>query len=301
MPRGISSISTKLVEKLLPEKWLKRYEVLVYSAGINFLAAEYLVVSFLVGIIVALIVDMFFTAAYAAVAFLALFFGMAFGYPHWKINKRIEEMERMLPDAFFYLASSLKAGISFSEALEELTTTKLGALTEEFKKTVAEIKKGRSTADALRAFAVRNRKSTVIYRSIMIIIEALERGAPMSDVLVFVGNDVREILRIKQERKASTGMQVMFFIITSGAIGPLILGIVSQVMKAMSIGEVTFPIDTIQTILLGFVILQAIVSGLGIGVIREGTFSAGLKYSLLLVVMGVVVFKGASSFQLGGF
>ncbi|NJD98719.1 type II secretion protein F [Thermococcus sp. LS1] len=300
MPKGLSSLSTRLVERLLPEKWLKRYEVFIYSAGINFLATEYLVVSFLMGLIGALVVGLFLTGLYAIAAFLALFLGMAFGYPYWKINKRIEEMEKMLPDAFFYLASSLRAGISFSEALEELTTAKFGALTEEFKKTVAEIKKGRSTVEALKAFAIRNRKSTVIYRSMMIIIEAIERGAPMSDILVFVGNDVREILRIKQERKASTGMQVMFFIITSGVIGPLILGIVSQVMGAMSTGEITFPIDTIKTILLGFVVLQAIVSGLGIGVIREGKFSAGLKYSLLLVVMGVVVFKGASSFQLGG-
>jgi pilus assembly protein TadC len=223
---------------------------------------------------------------------------MAFCYPHWKISKRIDEMEKMLPDAFFYLASSLRAGISFSEALEELTTAKFGSLTEEFKKTVAEIKKGRPTVDALRAFAIRNRKSPVIYRSMMIIIEALERGAPMSDVLVFVGNDVREILRIKQERKASTGMQVMFFIITSGFIGPLILGIVAQVMVAMSTGNVEFPVETVRAILLGFVALQAIVSGLGIGVIREGKYSAGIKYSLLLVVMGVAVFQGASALNL---
>ncbi|NJE46102.1 type II secretion protein F [Thermococcus sp. GR7] len=300
MPRRLSSLSTRLIERLIPKMWLKRYEVFIYSAGINFLAVEYLVVSFLVGIIGALVVDLFLTTLYALAAFLALFLGMAFGYPYWKITKRIEEMEKMLPDAFFYLASSLRAGISFSEALEELTTAKFGALTEEFKKTVAEIKKGRSTVEALRAFAIRNRKSTVIYRSMMIIIEAIERGAPMSDILVFVGNDVREILRIKKERKASTGMQVMFFIVTSGFIGPLILGIVSQVMGAMSTGEITFPIDTIKTILLGFVVLQAIVSGLGIGVIREGKFSAGLKYSLLLVVMGVVIFQGASSFQIGG-
>ncbi|WP_048055109.1 type II secretion system F family protein [Thermococcus onnurineus] len=300
MPRRLSSLSTRLIERLIPKMWLKRYEVFIYSAGINFLAVEYLVVSFLVGIIGALVVDLFLTKLYALAAFLALFLGMAFGYPYWKITKRIEEMEKMLPDAFFYLASSLRAGISFSEALEELTTAKFGALTEEFKKTVAEIKKGRSTVEALRAFAIRNRKSTVIYRSMMIIIEAIERGAPMSDILVFVGNDVREILRIKKERKASTGMQVMFFIVTSGFIGPLILGIVSQVMGAMSTGEITFPIDTIKTILLGFVVLQAIVSGLGIGVIREGKFSAGLKYSLLLVVMGVVIFQGASNFQIGG-
>jgi pilus assembly protein TadC len=136
----------------------------------------------------------------------------------------------------------------------------------------------------------------------MIIIEALERGAPMSDVLVYVGNDVREILRIKQERKASTGMQMMFFIITSGFIGPLILGVVSQVMESVGSGLIVLPVDTIRLILLAFVAIQALISGLGIGVIREGKYSAGLKYSLLLIVMGVGIFQTVSTLNIqGGF
>jgi len=295
----LSSVLVSAIERVVPAKWLKRYEVFIYSANINFLAAEYLVVSVLIGIIAGLIA---YVASlnwmYFPVAFLAGFIGMAFGYPYWRVNKRIEEMEKMLPDAFFYLASSLRSGISFSEALEELATAKFGPLTDEFKKTVAEIKKGRPTVDALRSFAIRNRKSTVIYRSMMIIIEALERGAPMSDVLVFVGNDVREILRIKQERKASTGMQAMFFIITSGVVGPLILGVVGKIMVSMNIGDINIPMDSVRNIILGFVIIQAVISGLGIGVIREGKYSAGLRYSLLLVMMGVVIYEAISTLNL---
>ena len=297
---SLSSTLISFISRIVPQKWMKRYELFIYSSGLNFLAAEYLVVSLLMGVIFAVVVAMFSNWLYTLGTFIAVFLGMAFGYPYWLVMKRTEEMERNLPDAFFYLASSLRAGISFSEALEELTTAKFGALTDEFRKTVSEIKKGRPTADALRAFAIRNRKSTVLYRSMMIIIEALERGAPMSDVLVYVGNDVREILRIKQERKASTGMQTMFFITTSGFIGPLILGIVAQVMKSVSSGSITFPMDTITMILLGFVVIQAVISGLGIGVIREGKYTAGIKYSLLLVLMGVVIFKGTLAINFGG-
>lgn len=299
MAGGLSPALIRLTERIVPRRWMKRYEVFLYSSGVNFLAAEYLVVSLLIGVIGALTVWLFSTSIYALITFIALFSGMAFGYPYWRLTKRLDEMEKMIPDAFFYLASSLRAGISFSEALEELTTAKFGALTEEFKKTVSEIKKGRPTVDALRAFALRNRRSSVIYRSMMIIIEALERGAPMSDVLAYVGNDVREVLRIKQERKASTGMQVMFFIVTSGFVGPLILGIVTQTMIAMNTGSMAFPVGSVKTILLAFVAIQAVVSGLGIGVIREGKYSAGIKYALMLVTMGVVIFQGASGLNIG--
>ena len=298
---GLTGVLVGLLERIIPDRWRKRYELFVYSAGIEFLGMEYLIISILSSIIAGLLVDMVSSGLNAIVATLVVFLGMAFGYPYWRIIKRIEDMEKHLPDAFFFLASSLRAGISFSEALEELTTAKFGALTEEFRRTVSEIKKGRPTVDALRAFAVRNRRSPVIYRSMMIIIEALERGAPMSDVLVSVANDVREILRIKQERKASTGMQTMFFIITSGFIGPMILGIVAKVMESMS-GPgtgVVLPVEALQNIMLGFVVLQAIVSGLGIGVIREGKYTAGLKYAVLLVSLGVVIYRSMLSVNLG--
>ncbi|ASI99359.1 type II secretion system F family protein [Thermococcus celer] len=299
MADGVFGVLTQLIERIIPNRWIRRYDFFIYSAGINFLAAEYLLLALIVGIIGALIAWLFSNVLYAGVTLITLFAGVAFGYPYWRLTKRLDEMEKMIPDAFFYLASSLRAGISFSEALEELTTAKFGALTEEFKKTVSEIKKGRPTVDALRAFALRNRRSSVIYRSMMIIIEALERGAPMSDVLAYVGNDVREVLRIKQERKASTGMQVMFFIVTSGFVGPLILGIVTQTMIAMNTGSMAFPVGSVKTILLAFVAIQAVVSGLGIGVIREGKYSAGIKYALMLVTMGVVIFQGASGLNIG--
>ncbi|WP_456368486.1 type II secretion system F family protein [Thermococcus sp.] len=296
---GLSSALISIVERIIPPKYLKRYEIFIYSAGLNFLAAEYLVISFMFGLIIGLALFIFNTL-YGLLGFLAGFGGLAFFYPYWKISKKISEIEKNLPDAFFYLASSLRAGISFSEALEELSTAKFGVLTEEIKRTVAEIRKGRPTVDALRAFAIRNKKSTVLYRSMMIIIEALEKGAPMSDVLVNVANDVREILRIQQERKASTGMQVMFFIITSGFVGPLILGIVLQIMSSMSSPElgVAFPVKILSQIFLLFVIIQAVLSGLGIGVIREGKYSAGLKYSGMLIVLSFLVFKMAQLIKL---
>jgi len=294
----------KPLEKLLPRRWVRRYELFLYSAGISFSALEFLVVSLLLSGLIGLIAFILSPVKiYALPVFLGLFLGISFVYPYYLLTRKIEDMEKNLPDAFFYLASSLRAGVSFSEALEEASTARFGALTEEFKRTVQEIKRGRSTMEALRAFAIRNKRSSVIYRSTMIILEAYERGAPMADVLVAVANDVREILRIKKERKASTGMQAMFFIIASGFIGPFILGVVSQIMGGMNTPEVglNLPLEAIKNVSLAFVAIQAIVSGLGIGIIREGKFSAGFKYSAMLAILGIVIFLVATRVQISGF
>jgi len=301
--RGVSGALISLVERIIPKKLLKRYEFLIYSAGMEFLASEYIVISLLLALIVAILVGMFSTVLNAVIAFLGAFVGVAYAYPYWRMTKRIDEMERFLPDAFFYLASSLRAGISFSEALEELSTAKFGALTDEFRRTVAEIRKGRSVIEALRAFALRNRRSAVIYRSMMIIIEALERGAPMSDVLVSVANDARELIRIQQERKASTGMQTMFFIITSGFIGPLILALTGKITQSISGAGtgIVLPVEEIQKVIFGFVLIQAVISGLGIGVIREGRYTAGLKYALILLIMSGAVYRLMMKIKLGFF
>ena len=294
----------KPLEKLLPRRWVRRYELFLYSAGISFSALEFLVVSLLLSGLIGLIAFILSPVKiYALPVFLGLFLGISFVYPYYLLTRKIEDMEKNLPDAFFYLASSLRAGVSFSEALEEASTARFGALTEEFKRTVQEIKRGRSTMEALRAFAIRNKRSSIIYRSTMIILEAYERGAPMADVLVAVANDVREILRIKKERKASTGMQAMFFIIASGFIGPFILGVVSQIMGGMNTPEVglNLPLEAIKNVSLAFVAIQAIVSGLGIGIIREGKFSAGFKYSAMLAILGIVIFLVATRVQISGF
>ena len=94
----------------------------------------------------------------------------------------------------------------------------------------------------------------------------------------------------------------MFFIIASGFIGPAILGIVSQIMNSMSSPEMgfTLPLEAIGNISLAFVAIQAIVSGLGIGIIREGKFSAGFKYSAMLAILGEIIFLVATRVQISG-
>lgn len=294
-------VIVNLVSRIIPEKILKKYEFLLYSAGIKFLASEYLTISILssFGVSIAMYI-LTKNPLYTLIGVVAVLTFLLIIYPNWKISKRVAEMEQMLPDAFFYLASILRAGVSFPEALEDITETKLGALTEEFRRTVEEMRKGKSTIEALRAFALRNKRSPIIYRSMMIIIESMERGAPMADVLVSVANDVREILRIKRERKASTGMQAMFFIASSGFVGPLIIGMVSQLAAGLSGPQtgIELPVDELKTVLMLFVIIQAIISGIGIGVIREGNYSSGVKYSVLLAIMAGIIFSIASRLKL---
>jgi len=294
---------TDALEKILPSKFLKRYDLFLYSAGIDFRASEYLVISLFIGIILGIVIYIFSSSIPGLlVGILAGFGGFGYFYPYIRITRRIEDMEKALPDAFFYLAGSLRAGVSFSEALEELASAKFGALTLEFRRTVSEIKRGRPTVEALRAFALRNKRSPVIYRSTMIIIEALERGAPMADVLVAVANDVREIIRIQKERKASTGMQMMFFLVSSGFVGPFIVAVVSNIARGM-IGSgmgLSIPVSELTLVLWLFSIVQGFISGIGIGIIREGKFSAGIRYGVLLAIMAGAVFWGGTKVNIGG-
>jgi len=289
----VSSRLAKVIESVVPKKYLKRYDLLLYSAGIDFKASEYIVISLIFGVIGGVLAFIFTDSLkILTISFLIVFLTFLYLYPNFRIVRRIEEMERALPDAFFYLAGSLRAGVSFSEALEELSTAKFGALTREFMRTVAEMKRGRPTVDALRAFALRNKKSLVIYRSMMIVIEALERGAPMADVLIAVGNDVREILRIKKERKASTGMQMMFFLTSGGFVGPFIVAIVSKISEfiASSGTGIQIPVSDLRVVLWLFSVIQGFVTGIGIGVIREGKFSSGMRFGIIVALMAGFVF-----------
>ena len=96
----IESLLIGIIEKILPERVLKKYDLFLYSAGISFKASEYLLTSFLVAIIAGTILFMFNTF-YGVIGFVVILAGMVFGYTYWRITKRIDEMEEMLPDAFF--------------------------------------------------------------------------------------------------------------------------------------------------------------------------------------------------------
>ena len=84
----------KPLEKLLPRRWVRRYELFLYSAGISFSALEFLVVSLLLSGLVGIIALVLSPVKiYALPVFLGLLLGISFVYPYHLLTRKIEDME----------------------------------------------------------------------------------------------------------------------------------------------------------------------------------------------------------------
>ena len=128
----------------------------------------------------------------------------------------------------------------------------------------------------------------------------------MADVIMNISDDLRDLLAIKQERKSSVMMAVMFLIISAVIATPFALGMVSVYAGFMeSFGQVTDLVATAPIAGQFYLIIHSLLVGMIISVIMYGNFKKGIKFSVPIVVVSYGIFYLISNFGVsliaGGF
>ncbi len=292
------------VKRVFPEKFLRDLDRRLESTKIALAAEEYVSTAILVTIVLCAVLSVLglfihyplpvpvLVPLVAAVFFPALIVWV----PKYLAGKRAEELERVLPDALRQMAGTLRAGVSVDAALEDIAKSNYGELSREFERAVAEVKRGRTLENALLAMARRS-YSPLYWRAFNLIVEGIERGASLANVLEAVANDVKEVHAIQRERKSLTTQQVMFLYAVSLFACPFIVGLVIGVGGIQIGGEVAGAAATrglppeMGTIGMLYVAIQAFICGLAVGVIRYGKMSKGIGHSIGFMIASLVVFN----------
>jgi len=317
------SVVTRLaafVSRVFPGKFLAGLDRTLASTKIALAVDEYVAVSLLVtiGLCVAIgIIGVFISLplppiVLAPVVGIVAFFALVFFVPRYLSQRRAEELERVLPDALRQMASTLRAGVSIDAALEDISKSNYGELSVEFNRVVNEVKRGRTLESALLALA--RRSNAPLYdRSFRLIVEGIERGAALANVLDSVANDAKEVHGIKRDRKTATTQQIMFLFAVALFACPMIIGLTVgvggvKVGSGLTGGAATggaatggaatggaaagggLPPEMI-TIAMTYCVIQAFICGLAVGVIRYGAMSKGIGYSIMFVIASAVVFS----------
>ena len=142
-----------------------------------------------------------------------------------KIEKRASEIESSIPDFLRQLSSMLKVGLSLENALVDMSEHGKGPLYDELRRVVVEIRMGKSLDESFNSMAMRL-NSKDLERSFKIILNAHKSGGSLSDIILDVSDDLRAMLVLKRERKASVMMSIMFLIIASTVAAPFAFGMV---------------------------------------------------------------------------
>jgi len=118
------------------------------------------------------------------------------------IDRRKAEVQRTLPDFLDMMASTVQAGLAVNAALAYAVDAAPGALGDEIKEALAEIRLGRAKADALKAAAYRLNQAHFT-TTVTALTQAERLGSNVADVLSELAEDTRNArLMLIEERAA---------------------------------------------------------------------------------------------------
>jgi tight adherence protein C len=118
------------------------------------------------------------------------------------VKARKSDIQKELPDFLDLLATTVQAGLALNAALVQAVDATRGALREELRSTVDEIRLGRPRADALNAMAERvNEDSTTTM--VTAVVQAEKLGSNLSVVLGELAKETRDRRWMRAEEKAA--------------------------------------------------------------------------------------------------
>ena len=296
------------LDNIMPEKHLSGLQEFLLSGAIFTEASKVLaiLIIFILASEIALALLLTILNLPASVMILPFFaIPMLFTYVIVQQERRAQEIEKTAPDFLRQLSSMLQVGLSFENAMEEMSQYGEGPLYDEMRRTIIEIRMGRNFDEAWLAMSKRL-KSKELERIFGIILDGRKSGSSISTVLLDVSNDLRDLMALKRERKSTVMMSVMFLLISAVIATPFAIGMVGIYSGFMqSYGMESQIILTAPLAGEIYLVIHSILVGFIISIIMYGDIKKGFKYSLPLATASFGIFYFISTFGgnllMGGF
>jgi flagellar protein FlaJ len=264
------------------DKKTKRVGMVVsVVAAITIILLGYLIVGFSSGLD-----DFVFFALLAAIIPFA-----ALNYVEYRWRKAVDEH---LPDLFRSIVQAQETGMTLPRALEDAAKRDYGPLTAELKKMTVQISWGASFEEALLAFG--KRVGTVLtQRTVPMIIEASRSGGRVERVFDPMGKFIQTTLLLEKERKTQTKPYIAIIYIALFVFLFTIVLLFKTFFTSiegtpMLVTPASSPED-MKRIFLHMTLVQAFFGGLVAGKMGEGSIYAGLKHSLIMMILGYLALR----------
>ncbi len=284
-----------LPRRLVPQKLLRTVEVSLANSGMPFSGLEWISIWVVISSVLFGIIYFIFNAFIGLAAFIVGLAAMIM-IPTMRADKRRAMVEDSLPDALHHMAVAVRTGLVLESVIQEVSEAEYGPLSEEFARITLEIRKGRPLKEGLLAFGRRTR-SKDIQRIMRLVLEGVEAGGPIADVLDEVSENMRAIKMIRRERKSATSQQISFLAMASLFAGPFVMGVVGglpRVMVTLAGDMSDMPLEEINGVvsaLTFYVFAQAVASGMMMGVTMYGDFKKGFKFMIPMGIFAIAVFS----------
>ncbi|MBS3097208.1 type II secretion system F family protein [Candidatus Woesearchaeota archaeon] len=244
-------------------------------------------------------------------AFIILLFAMwslFYIFLDLKIFKRRIDLEGVLPDFLQLTSANIKAGMSTDKALWYAVRPRFGVLAKEIEAVAKETMGGKDLREALLDFT-KKYDSLVLKRSISLIIEGINAGGEIGDLLNKVALNIQESAVMKKEMAANVTTYVIFITFATVVAAPFLFALSSQLIAIVQslTSRIAVPATTGMSFALSFtgtgikatdfkifavisLIITSFFSSLIVATIKKGDIKEGIRYIPLFMASTVVLF-----------
>jgi flagellar protein FlaJ len=218
-------------------------------------------------------------------------------------GRRIASIESALPNFFRDLAGMHESGMTLPGAIHLVAQAEYGALTPYIRQLDQRISWNFAFIEAIRQLG-KEVPIPLVERSVDLVARASEAGGDIVEVLRAAGKDSAEYVIMRTDRKNNMFIYVIIILASFAVFLFVVMILVSSFLKTMAdlgaetgaSGQAGFNLGGFDLALYIRVfshagMFQGFFSGLVAGVMGEGRVTAGLKYSVLMLIIAWATFR----------
>ena len=221
--------------------------------------------------------------------------------------QRRDSVDRNMPVFLLALLSSVQSGSNLIKAIEQTAERNLGALTPELKNLKANISWGTPIEEAFENFA--KRTGTRVSRRVTVLLEmAMKIGGDVSENLEMIQKHVSEMQNIEKGRKSALQPYTYTIYISFAvflAVAVLLTTSFFTEIEKVQVGLLAagngkdglfgsladMDVSKLEASLFNMAIIEAVFGGVAAGKIGSGSYVAGTKHVVVMIIMAVIAFN----------
>lgn len=217
--------------------------------------------------------------------------------------KTKKDMQTRLPEFLTEVSDSLATGMNIFDAIKKSEKGHYGKLDPEIKKMKNQISWNVTVKNVLFDFADRM-KSAIVHRIILVIDKGIIMGGNTHKIFKAAAQEVDQVNQIEYQRRSNMSLYALVMIVCFAVFLAIMIilntTIFAEFLKIqnMQIADASgvLQLSTVNPTYLDytlytFVFVQSIGSGLLAGFMMDGKLSSGIRFSLILGIITIVIFK----------
>ncbi len=216
-------------------------------------------------------------------------------YSLWDERKK-NQIDSMLPRLLEDIAEGQESGLTLLKSFELSSQRNYGPLSKELRQMVAQLTWGVEFQDALQLFSERI-DTELTTKITILLIEAMKLGGDLKNTFHSTASFVREMTQLRDERESQLKPYMMIIYISVVVFMVIIIILYQSFFLSMAqggsgTGFMTLPVslEVYKVLLFDLVVIEAFFGGITAGKLSGGRISSGLKHSVSLILVVLVVF-----------